>query len=117
VQGEFLWVLHRPGDTLINHDGSSREMILRVAPVSSPSMGHAQAHAFEKPVELCEMLLRKHSRPGDLVFDACGCTGAMSLAAINTDRRWVYAESNRENFGIGSGRIAARMSETSRAAS
>lgn len=28
VQGEFLWVLHRLGDTLINHDGSSRWMIL-----------------------------------------------------------------------------------------
>jgi DNA modification methylase len=110
-------VLHRPGDTLVNHDGNSREMILRVAPVSSPSMAHAQAHAFEKPVELCEMLVRKHSRPGDLVFDACGCTGAMSLAAMNCGRRWVYAESNEENFGIGSARIAARMAEISRAAS
>lgn len=48
------------------------------------------------------MLVRKHSMPGELVFDACGCTGPMSLAAINTDRRWVYAESNQENYGIGS---------------
>lgn len=117
VQGEFLWVLHRPADTLINHDGSSREMILRVPPVSSPSMSHAQAHAFEKPVELCEILVRKHSQPGDLVFDACGCTGAMSLAAMNCGRRWVYAESNAENFAIGSTRIAARTAEISRAVS
>lgn len=117
VQGEFLWVLYRPGDTLINHDSSSREMILRMAPVSSPSAAHAQIHAFEKPVALCEMLVQKHSRPGDLVFDACGCTGAMSLAAINCGRNWVYAESNQENFVVGSARIAARMAEMSRAAS
>jgi len=117
VQGEFLWVLHRPGDTHINHEGSSREMILRVAPVSSPSLGHAQSHAYEKPVELCEMLVRKHSRPGDLVLDACGCTGAMSLAAMNCGRRCVYAESNQENFAVGSARIAARTAEISRAAS
>lgn len=117
VQGEFLWVLHRPGDTLTNHDGSSREMILRMASVSSPALAHAQVHAFEKPVELCEALVRKHSRPDDLVFDACGCTGAMSLAAINGGRRWVYAESNQQNFGVGSARIAAKTAEIGRAAS
>ena len=117
VQGELLWVLHRPGDTLVNHDGISREMILRVPPVSAPSLAHAQLHAYEKPRELCEMLIRKHSRPGDLIYDACGCTGAMSLAAINCGRQWVYAESNHENFSIGEARIAAKIAEITLAAS
>ena len=117
VQGEMLWVLHRPGDTLLNHDGSSREMILRFAPVSFPSLASAQAHAYEKPERLCESLIRKHSRPGDLVFDACGCTGTMSIAAISGGRRWVYAESNLENFALGEKRIAARLAEVAAAAS
>ncbi len=80
-------------------------------------MPHTQAHAFEKPVELCEMLVRKQSRPRDLVFDACGCTGAMSLAAINCGRGWIYAESNRENFELGATRIAAQGAEIASAAS
>ena len=117
VQGEMLWLLHRPGDTLLNHDGSSREMILRFAPVSFPSTAAAQLHAFEKPEALCELLIRKHSRPGDLVFDACGCTGGMSVAAINSGRRWVYAESNLENFGLGEKRIVRRLAENAAAAS
>jgi DNA modification methylase len=117
VQGEMLWVLHRPGDTLMNHDGSSRGMILQFPPVSSPSLASSQAHAYEKPESLCESLIRKHSRPGDLVFDACGCTGAMSAAAIITVRQWVYAESNAENFALGKKRIADCLEKRTASAS
>lgn len=107
-QGEFLWLLHRPGDRLIDcSDGASRETILRFPPVSAPSTAHEQLHAFEKPVALCEHLVRKHSRPGDLVVDACACTGSMSIAARSLGRRWVYIESNAENFAIGVGRLAS----------
>jgi site-specific DNA-methyltransferase (adenine-specific) len=108
-QGEFLWVLHRLGDRLSNYSGSSRDSILRLPPVSLPHQSHRQRHAFEKPVPLCEFLVRKHSRPGDLIFDACGCTGTMSIAAINSGRRWVYAESNEQNYRFGTLRIAGHL--------
>ncbi len=108
-QGEMLWVLHRPGDRLTNHDRSRRDMILRFPPLSFPGRGHRQVHGYEKPVELCEHLLRKHSRPGDVVLDACGCTGSMSVAAVRLRRKWVYAESNAENFRVGGSRIAAEQ--------
>ncbi len=109
-QGEMLWVLHRRGDLLVNHDGA-RDMILRFPPASYPDRAHRQMHGYEKPVELCEHLLRKHSRPGEVVLDACGCTGSMSVAAINLGRRWVYAESNEENYRLGAARIAAEQGE------
>lgn len=105
VQGEMLWVLHPQGDVPRNHDGSSRQAILRVPPVSYPGRAHEQEHCFEKPADLCELLIRKHSHPGELVFDACGCTGTMTVAAVRLKRRWVYAESNAENYGIGRDRI------------
>jgi DNA modification methylase len=108
-QGEFLWLLHRPGDSPVDCDGDlSREMILNFPPVSAPSSAHQQLHAFEKPVALCEHLVRKHSRPGDVVVDACACTGSMSVAARKLGRRWVYIESSNENFAIGAGRLAPR---------
>jgi DNA modification methylase len=117
IQGEMLWVLHRAGDELQNHDGSSREMILRFPPVSFPGRAHRQIHGYEKPIELCEHLIRKHSRPGEVIFDGCGCTGSMSVGAINLGRRWAYAESNRENYRCGASRIASVSSEGLRAAS
>jgi len=111
VQGEFLWVLHRLGDRLINYDGSPRHSILRFSPMSFPGVSADQVHCFEKPESLSEFLIQKHSRRGDLVFDACGCTGAITAAAIRLERRWVYAESNAENHRLGSERIGRALLE------
>jgi len=110
-QTEMLWVLSRPEEELVNHDGSSRSDILRFAPVSYPTIAHEQHHCFEKPGKLCEFLLAKHSHRGELVLDLCGCTGSMTLAAIDAGRKWMYVESNAENFRLGAGRIAERLSE------
>lgn len=108
-QTEMLWVLSRPCDDLVNHDGSSRSDILRFAPVSFPAIAHEQNHCFEKPAKLCAFLVAKHSHPGELVLDLCGCTGSMTLAAIDGGREWMYVESNAENFRLGTGRIAERL--------
>lgn len=111
-QDEHLLVLKQPGDTLLNHDNSYRGNILRFPPVSQPGLAHAQEHGFEKPVELCKFLIGKHSFEGELVVDLCGCTGAMSLAAIEMNRQWVYVESNAANYQIGAGRLAERWRRT-----
>lgn len=113
VQGEMVWMLHRPGDSPMNCDNSSRESILRFDPVSYLHAADRQAHAFEKPAALMRHLLLKHTRPGDLVFDACGCTGVLSAVAIEHGRRWVYAESNAENYWLGVDRIARAAAGTS----
>ena len=86
-----------------------REMILRFPPVSFPSLADGQDHCFEKPLPVCVRLVLKPSRPGDVVFDAGGCTGPMSVAAIRHGRRWVYAESNAENYHIGAARTAEEL--------
>jgi DNA modification methylase len=116
-QGEMLWMLHRPGDAPVNCDGSPRGSILRFPPVSFPSLAGEQEHGFQKSQELCEFLVRKHTHPGELVFDACGCTGTMSLAAIRAGRQWIYAESNAKNYSVGAGRIAAALTTAKSAAS
>lgn len=110
-QSEWVLVLKRPGDRLLNHDDSPRGDIIRFAPVSIPHLAGTQQHAFEKPVELCKYMIRKHTHERELVFDACGCTGSMSVAAIDTNRQWVYAESNLANYTLGSSRIAGQINK------
>lgn len=117
TQSEWLWVLKRPGDRLRNHDKSPRGDILRFPPVSLPNLAGAQEHAFEKPAELCKFLVGKHSNERELIFDCCGCTGSMSVAAIEMNRQWVYAESNVANYQLGSARIARHISRLQAAAS
>jgi DNA modification methylase len=108
-QGEMLWMLYRRVDSPINCDGSSRESILRFPPVSFRSLAGGQEHGFQKSGELCQYLIQKHTSPGDLIFDACGCTGTMSVAAIDARRRWVYAESNASNYRLGTSRISKHL--------
>jgi DNA modification methylase len=117
TQSEWLWVLKRPGDRLVNHDNSPRGDILRFPPVSLPSLAGAQEHAFEKPLELCRFLVNKHSHERELIFDCCGCTGSMSVAAIEMNRQWVYAESNLRNYEGGTARIARSVGQLQAAAS
>lgn len=111
VQCEHLLVLKRKGDALINHDNSPRGDILRFDPVSRPGIAELQEHGFEKPGELCKFLVGKHSFEGELVVDLCGCTGSMSIAAIEMRRRWVYVESSSSNYRIGASRIAERLTK------
>ena len=47
-------------------------------------------HPTQKPVELCEYLIRTYTRPGELVADICAGSGTTAIAAINTERR-LYA--------------------------
>jgi DNA modification methylase len=60
-----------------------------------------QSHLFAKPVELCKFLVQKHSYEGELVFDACGCSGNFSIAAIETNRQFIYSETNKTNYELG----------------
>lgn len=116
TQTEWLWVLCRRGDNLVNHNNSPRGDIVRFKPVHR-AVGLAERdHAFEKPQELCEFLVGKHSYEGELVFDVCACTGTMSLAAAKLNRRWVYCESHLGNYRVGSERIARSLASSRKVA-
>ncbi len=68
-------------------------------------------HIFQKPEELMELLIKYHSYPNDLIFEPFGCSGSACISAINTNRNWVYVESNTNNFNWGKKRIAQKLKE------
>ena len=49
-------------------------------------------HPTQKPVELCEYLIRTYTRPGEVVADICAGSGTTAVAAFNTGRRFVCFE-------------------------
>ena len=106
---ETVWVLIRKGDKIENHDGSSTKTVLRFPPVTQRSNTALQSHLFIKPVELCRFLINKHSFEGELVFDACGCSGNFSIAALELNRQFIYCETNQQNYELGSERIYRAM--------
>lgn len=105
---ERMLVFAKPGASLINHDGSSTCDILDV-PMARKSYASLDQHLFEKPVELMERLINKHSYRGEAILEPFGGTGPVSRAAIRSGRRWLYTESNTCNFELGSRLIQAEL--------
>lgn len=75
--------------------------ILRFANESKP------VHPTQKPVGLMEYLIRTYTNEGGLVLDNCMGSGTTGVACINTGRRFIGMELNKDYFEIASKRIQA----------
>lgn len=124
LQNERLFVLKRKGDTLINHAPElPRGNILRYDTLRYSQMNPFKNHMFQKPQDLLEYLIKKHSYEGDLVFDGFGCSGSFCIAAHSLKRNWIYCESQddadplKSNYKFGASRIAAALEGTTALAS
>lgn len=114
TSSERILVFGRPGDQLKWHDPSlSRADVLTLPSITSHASARMEAgalpiydmHMFQKPSELAQFLIKKHTHLGELVVEPFGCSGWASLEAARLRRQWVYIESHPENFAWGSRRI------------
>ena len=62
-------------------------------------------HPTQKPVSLCEYLIKTYTNPGDLVMDNCMGSGTTGVACINTDRKFIGIEKADKYFEIAQKRI------------
>lgn len=62
-------------------------------------------HPTQKPVELCEYLIKTYSNEGDLVLDNCVGSGTTCLAAKNTNRNFIGFETSEEYCKIAEARL------------
>jgi site-specific DNA-methyltransferase (adenine-specific) len=58
----------------------------------------SKLHPTQKPVALCEYLIRTYTRPGDTVLDNCMGSGTTGVACLNTGRRFIGIENNADHF-------------------
>ena len=56
-----------------------------------PTVIHT-VHPTQKPVELCEYLIRTYTSEGEVVADLCAGSGTTAVAALNTGRRFLCFE-------------------------
>ena len=62
-------------------------------------------HPTQKPVELCEWLIKTYSNEGELVLDNCIGSGTTAIACINTNRNYIGFELNKEYYELAKNRI------------
>ena len=62
-------------------------------------------HPTQKPVALCEYLIRTYTHPGEVVADICAGSGTTAVAALNAGRRFVCFETAPAFYGPATERI------------
>jgi DNA modification methylase len=62
-------------------------------------------HPTQKPVALCEYLIRTYSNPGDTVLDFCMGSGTTGAACDATGRGFIGIENNEAYFNIAAARL------------
>ena len=62
-------------------------------------------HPTQKPVELCEYLIKTYTDEGQVVADICAGSGTTAVAALNTSRRFVCFETAPAFYSAATGRI------------
>lgn len=62
-------------------------------------------HPTQKPVALCEYLIKTYTNPNDLVLDNCMGSGSTGVACVNTGRRFIGMELDEEYFEVAKNRI------------
>lgn len=59
-----------------------------------------QIHPTQKPVALCEYLIKTYSNEGDLILDNCAGSGSTLVAAKNLNRQFIGIEKEKEYYDI-----------------
>lgn len=70
-------------------------------------------HPTQKPVALCEYLIKTYTQPGELVADICAGSGTTAVAAIHTGRSYVCFEKNPDIYTAALERISGAVSDIS----
>lgn len=59
-----------------------------------------QLHPTQKPIALCEYLIKTYTNEGDLVLDNCAGSGSTLVAAKNLNRQFIGIEKEKEYYNI-----------------
>lgn len=68
---------------------------------------HPPIHPTQKPIDLCEWLIKTYTNENEIVLDNCMGSGSTGVAALNTNRRFIGIELDENYFNIAKERIGS----------
>jgi len=71
-------------------------------------------HPTQKPVSLCEWLIKAYSDENDIVLDNCMGSGTTAIACINTNRNYIGFELDKHYCEIANERIRKALADSTR---
>ena len=85
-----------------NREGDTKKYPRQVLEFKRP---HPPIVPTQKPIDLCEYLIKTYTNEGDLVLDNCMGSGSTGVACKNLNRRFIGIELNSETFNLAKDRI------------
>ena len=85
-----------------NREGDTKKCPRQVLEFKRP---HPPIFPTQKPVDLCEYLIKTYTNKGDLVLDNCMGSGSTGVACKNLNRRFIGIELNSKTFNLAKDRI------------
>lgn len=82
-----------------------------IVKIGNTANNHNKLHPTQKPVELCEWLIKTYSNEGDLVMDFTMGSGSSIIACINTNRKYIGIEKDETIFLTAKKRIDERLEQ------
>jgi len=95
-KGHYQGIMQRKQDDGLRHPQS-------ILPFNS--VWKKDMHPTEKPVELCEWLIKSYSNEKDLILDNCMGSGTTSIACLNVNRNFIGIELEQEYVDMCNKRI------------
>ena len=73
--------------------------------ILSYSKNGSKLHPAQKPVELCEYLIKTYTNENEIILDNCMGFGTTGIACVNTNRNFIGMELDENYFNIAKDRI------------
>ena len=109
LQTNYICIKKYKDDYIYVDDGSRMpiDIIEFDIPVSKNSVHNKKYdHPTQKPVALCEYLIKTYTNEGEIVLDNCMGSGTTAIAAIRTKRQYIGFEIEKEYCDISEERLA-----------
>ena len=97
--------VYRPMPRTLSTSADGRRYPLTVMNERNCCGCNQEDHGTQKPVALCEYLIKTYTNEGELVLDACMGSGSTAVAAVNTNRHFIGYETHQPFVDICNRRI------------
>ena len=97
------------GEMKNDYTYDSTERYPRSIQVFSTDTQNSSLHPTQKPVSLCEYLIKTYTNEGEIVLDNCIGSGTTAIACINTNRNYIGFELDKTYYDIANERIKATI--------
>lgn len=85
--------------------GGSTERYPRSVQVFKSDKQTSKLHPTQKPVDLCEYLIRTYTNENEIVLDFASGSATTAIACINSNRRYICIEKYHDIFEVGRKRV------------